>query len=103
MKPAERDAVKLLRDAGYAVALWHPEELGTVNPRELEARIVELAVDEIDQLAQDEIDLALKIDQLAAAGWEPLDIRRTVGSCYEFLSVPDPDGGSVREYMRRIS
>ena len=50
MTQKETKAVAALRNRGYAVIIWTPEEIGTVNPRRLEDRSVELGWEVIEDL-----------------------------------------------------
>ena len=50
MNPQQFKAICTLRDEGYAVILWAPEELGDVSPDTVEDRSIELGWDVITQL-----------------------------------------------------
>ena len=41
---------QILRDEGFAVVVFYPEELGKVDPRRIEGRLVDVGVDAIDIL-----------------------------------------------------
>lgn len=41
---------QMLRDEGFAVVVFYPEELGKVDPRRIEGRLVDVGVDAIDIL-----------------------------------------------------
>jgi hypothetical protein len=36
MTPEQTQAIQSLRDAGYAVIIWTPEELGHIDPADVE-------------------------------------------------------------------
>ena len=50
MTATQQQAIQELRNAGYAVVIWTPEELGDVNPRRVEDRSIELGYDVIENL-----------------------------------------------------
>jgi len=54
MTEAQRAAINELRNEGYAVIVWTPEEIGTANPRRVEDRSIELGYDIIDDLSDGE-------------------------------------------------
>ena len=50
MTEAQRQALRELRHAGYAVITWTPSELGTANPRRVEDRSIEFGFAVIEDL-----------------------------------------------------
>ena len=46
------DALRLLRDAGFAVCAFDPEELGEVDPEEVEQRMCATGWDFIEEQGQ---------------------------------------------------
>lgn len=48
----ERDVINALRNKGYAIIVWTPEELGSANPRRVEDRSIELGHGVIDDLQE---------------------------------------------------
>lgn len=50
MTPEQQEVIHSLRDDGYAVCIWTPEELGDVPNNKAEDRIVELGNEAIDVL-----------------------------------------------------
>jgi hypothetical protein len=56
MKPEFMNAIAQLRQEGYAVIVWTPDELGTASARRVEDRSVELGWDVIDALQDGEGD-----------------------------------------------
>lgn len=46
----QSQALNELRQAGYAVIIWAPEELGEVSPRRVEERSIELGHQIIEDL-----------------------------------------------------
>jgi len=50
MTKEQRKVVEELRDEGYAVIVWAPEELETANPRRVEDRSIELGWDVVGDL-----------------------------------------------------
>lgn len=56
MKPEFMNAIAQLRQEGYAVIVWTPDELGTAPARRVEDRSVELGWDVIDALQYEEGD-----------------------------------------------
>ena len=51
---AEFKAVQNLREQGYAVIVWSPEELKGASPKKVEDRSIELGWDVIEDLKEDE-------------------------------------------------
>lgn len=45
MNPTQQAVIDSLRKAGYAVVLFTPAELGKAHPKQVEARLIELAND----------------------------------------------------------
>jgi hypothetical protein len=56
LKPEHMNAIDQLRQEGYAVIVWTPDELGTASARRVEDRSVELGWDVIDALQDGESD-----------------------------------------------
>ena len=50
------DALRLLRDAGFAVCAFDPEELGEVDPEEVERRMFATGLDFIEEQGHVGID-----------------------------------------------
>jgi len=50
MTIAQKNAINELREAGYAVVVMSPEELGTATPKRVESRTVELMTEVIEEL-----------------------------------------------------
>lgn len=48
------EVIRQLRDEGYAVIVWTPEELGDADPSHVEDRSIELGHDVIDILQSHE-------------------------------------------------
>lgn len=51
MKAKHMEALRELRDEGYAVIVWNPDELRGASPGDVEDRSVEFGNDVIDCLA----------------------------------------------------
>jgi hypothetical protein len=45
MTPSQLKAIRELRDAGYAVILWTPEELNGVDPSDVEDQSISFAAE----------------------------------------------------------
>lgn len=58
MTQQELNMLHQLRDKGYAVAVWNPQELRGVDPSDVEDIMIERAADFIDVMAKDEEDAA---------------------------------------------
>ena len=54
MTTEQQRAIDDLRDAGYAVIVWTPEELGSAAPHRVEDRSIELGWDIIECLRTDD-------------------------------------------------
>lgn len=52
MTSKELGQIQKLREQGYAVIVWTPEELGGAPPRKVEDRSIELGWDVIDALKE---------------------------------------------------
>jgi hypothetical protein len=50
MNNVAQNSIDSLRNAGYAVTIFYPEELNGVDPRQLENRLVELGTECIQDL-----------------------------------------------------
>jgi hypothetical protein len=50
MKIEHQQALNALRDEGYLVIIWHPTELGDIDPRHIEDVLIERGNDMIEQL-----------------------------------------------------
>ena len=55
MTKQQRDCILELRDSGYAVIVWTPDELRTADPGAVEDRSIELGWDVIECLQHDDI------------------------------------------------
>jgi hypothetical protein len=55
MSPKQKEAIKELRDAGYAVAVWSPDELGLADPVDAQDEII-TAGNNIIQRLKDEAE-----------------------------------------------
>lgn len=53
MNEAQRQAVNTLRDEGYLVIIWTPEELGDIDASHMEDMLIERGNDMIEQLQGD--------------------------------------------------
>lgn len=56
MKPEHKSVIDALRDEGYLVIIWTPEELCNVNIGHVEDRVTELGNEVIDNLAEKDGD-----------------------------------------------
>jgi hypothetical protein len=54
MTPAQQQAINELRDAGYLVIIWTPEELGDVDESHIEDALIERGNDMIEMLQGDQ-------------------------------------------------
>ena len=54
INPPESDSVTWLRDNGYAVIIWTPEELREANPTKVEDRSIELGWEVIGDMQPQE-------------------------------------------------
>lgn len=52
MTPEQTEAIRQLRSQGFAVIIWHPEELEGANPRQVEGRSIELGHEVIEDLKE---------------------------------------------------
>jgi hypothetical protein len=50
MTPAQQQAIHSLRDEGYLVIIWTPEELGDVDESHIEDALIERGNDMIEML-----------------------------------------------------
>jgi hypothetical protein len=50
MTKDQNETVRTLRDAGYLVIIWAPDELGDIDPRHIEDVLIERGNDMIEQL-----------------------------------------------------
>ena len=48
MTPAQQQAIYSLRDEGYLVIIWTPEELGDIDTSYIEDRLIELGNEMIE-------------------------------------------------------
>jgi hypothetical protein len=53
MTPAQQQAIDSLRDEGYLVIIWTPQELGDIDSGHLEDSLIERGNDMIETLRQD--------------------------------------------------
>ena len=54
MKAEWIPTIHAMRDAGYLVIIWSPEELGNIDTRHVEDMIIERGNDMIEQLKGDD-------------------------------------------------
>lgn len=47
------DSVQWLRENGYSLIIWHPDELKSADPRKVADRLVELGWQVIEDLQED--------------------------------------------------
>lgn len=52
MTKAQQAAIRDLRHAGFAVIVWHPEELGDADPKHVEDRSIEYGHEVIKTLKE---------------------------------------------------
>ena len=52
MKPEHQATIWAMRDAGYLVVIWTPEELGDIDASYVEDMIIERGNDMIEQLKE---------------------------------------------------
>jgi hypothetical protein len=53
MKQQYLQAIRAMRDEGYLVIIWTPEELGDIDPGHMEDTLIERGNDMIEQLQAD--------------------------------------------------
>jgi hypothetical protein len=53
MNPEVMDVFNSLRDKGYAVVIFSPEELGSAPPEDVEDRLIELGWDAISMAREE--------------------------------------------------
>jgi hypothetical protein len=53
MTPAQQQAIDTLRDEGYLVIIWTPEELGDIDASHIEDTLIERGNEMIEDLQQD--------------------------------------------------
>lgn len=53
MTPEQQKAIDTLRDEGYLVILWTPEELGDIDESHIEDALIERGNEMIEDLRQD--------------------------------------------------
>ena len=51
MTPSQNKAIRELREAGYAVITWTPEEVGNANADKVENRVCELGNEVIEDMS----------------------------------------------------
>ena len=56
MNTEQLNALRQLRDEGYAIVVFTPDELGDACPDDVESRLIELGWDVIDTLRQEPKD-----------------------------------------------
>jgi hypothetical protein len=54
MSKEETKALKSLRNKGYAIAIWYPDEHGLKRPKRLEEEVVQQSWDIIESLKDEE-------------------------------------------------
>lgn len=54
MSETETEALKSLRNKGYAIAIWYPDEHGLKRPKRLEEEVVQQSWDIIESLKDEE-------------------------------------------------
>lgn len=54
MTDKQREALRELRDSGYAVIVWTPEELGNADVNRVQDRLIELGFEVISDLQSTE-------------------------------------------------